>query len=417
MSTPPDQPDQPPEPDEPVTGPTEPMTSGDPLEAGPERPQHEPPPPAAATAAAGAQRRLTRSSSDRVLGGVAGGLGRYFDIDPIIFRIGFVVLTIAGGAGILAYLAAWLFVPEDPIPGEAPVGRNKALTYAGAGVLIIAACVALGPGLFFVGPPLFGFGLLALLGVALWRAAENRGDDGNVVLRRAGLAILLIVVSGVGFLAVGVGAAVGGGAVIAGLVIATGVALCVSAFIGGARWLVLPALIIAIPLGFVAAADIDVDGGIGDRDYRPTSLAEVRDGYSLGIGELRVDLREIDLPAGRTPLELDMGIGSVRVLVPEDVCVASKLRVGAGYARVFDRDSAGLDVDWRQSPTENPGAKRLVIDGNIGVGELQVVHNVTEFNHNWENGHDRPPFDNGFDSDAFGPDNALDRNSGCTEAA
>jgi phage shock protein PspC (stress-responsive transcriptional regulator) len=366
---------------------------------------------------AGAQRRLTRSSSDRVLGGVAGGLGRYFDIDPIIFRIGFVVLTIAGGAGILAYLAAWLFVPEDPIPGEAPVGRNKALTYAGAGVLIIAACVALGPGLFFVGPPLFGFGLLALLGVALWRAAENRGDDGNVVLRRAGLAILLIVVSGVGFLAVGVGAAVGGGAVIAGLVIATGVALCVSAFIGGARWLVLPALIIAIPLGFVAAAGIDVDGGIGDRDYRPTSLAEVRDGYSLGIGELRVDLREIDLPAGRTPLELDMGIGSVRVLVPEDVCVASKLRVGAGYARVFDRDSAGLDVDWRQSPTENPGAKRLVIDGNIGVGELQVVHNVTEFNHNWESGHDRPPFDNGFDSDAFGPDNALDRNSGCTEAA
>jgi phage shock protein PspC (stress-responsive transcriptional regulator) len=417
MSTPPDQPDQPPEPDEPVTGPTEPMTSGDPLEAGPERPQQEPPPPAAATAAAGAQRRLTRSSSDRVLGGVAGGLGRYFDIDPIIFRIGFVVLTIAGGAGILAYLAAWLFVPEDPIPGEAPVGRNKALTYAGAGVLIIAACVALGPGLFFVGPPLFGFGLLALLGVALWRAAENRGDDGNVVLRRAGLAILLIVVSGVGFLAVGVGAAVGGGAVIAGLVIATGVALCVSAFIGGARWLVLPALIIAIPLGFVAAAGIDVDGGIGDRDYRPTSLAEVRDGYSLGIGELRVDLREIDLPAGRTPLELDMGIGSVRVLVPEDVCVASKLRVGAGYARVFDRDSAGLDVDWRQSPTENPGAKRLVIDGNIGVGELQVVHNVTEFNHNWESGHDRPPFDNGFDSDAFGPDNALDRNSGCTEAA
>ena len=108
-----------------MTGPTEPMSSGDPLEAGPERPQQEPPPPAAATAAAGAPRRLTRSSSDRVLGGVAGGLGRYFDIDPIIFRIGFVVLTIAGGAGVLAYLAAWLLVPDDPIPGEAPVGRNQ----------------------------------------------------------------------------------------------------------------------------------------------------------------------------------------------------------------------------------------------------------------------------------------------------
>jgi hypothetical protein len=113
-----------------------------------------------------------------------------------------------------------------------------------------------------------------------------------------------------------------------------------------------------------------------------------------------------------------MGIGSVRVLVPDDVCVASDVRVGAGYARVFDRDSAGLDVDWRQSPTENPGAKRLVIDGNIGLGELQVVHNVTEFNNDgWEHGPDGPQFDNGFDSDVFGPDNALDRNSGCTEAA
>src|SRR5215208_5092049 len=93
-------------------------------------------------------RRLTRSSSDKVVAGVAGGLGRYFDIDPIIFRIGFVVLTIAGGAGILAYLAAWLLVPDDPIPGEAPVGRNKALTWIGVGILTLAACIALGRGLF-----------------------------------------------------------------------------------------------------------------------------------------------------------------------------------------------------------------------------------------------------------------------------
>src|SRR5215213_6298033 len=159
MSTPPAPPDQPPE-------------------QPPEPPTEQPPAPG--------PRRVTRSSSDRVLGGVAGGLGRYFDIDPIIFRIGFVVLTIAGGAGILAYLAAWLLVPDDPIPGEAPMARNRTLTWIGAGILTIAACVALGPGLFFVGPPLFAFGLLALLGVALWRAAENRGDDGNVVLRRAG---------------------------------------------------------------------------------------------------------------------------------------------------------------------------------------------------------------------------------------
>jgi hypothetical protein len=157
-----------------------------------------------------------------------------------------------------------------------------------------------------------------------------------------------------------------------------------------------------------------VDGGVGDRNYRPTSLTELRGGYQLGIGELRVDLRDVDLPAGRTPLKLDIGIGSVRVLVPEDVCVASDVQVGAGYARVFDRDSAGLDVDWRQIPTERPSAKRLMIDGHIGVGELQVVHNVVEFDsRQWRDGQ----LDNGFNSDSFGTDNALDRNSGCMEAA
>src|SRR4051794_5208669 len=193
MTTPPTPPDPPSEPDEPVTGPTEPMSSGDPLEAGPERPQHEPPPPAAASAAATPPRRLTRSSSDRVLGGVAGGLGRYFDIDPIIFRLGFVVLTLAGGAGVIGYAAAWLLVPADPLAGEPAGDRSRALTYLGAGLLAIAALAALGHGLFFAGPPLAALGLIALLGIALWRSVEDRGGDGAAVLRRAVLGLGLIV--------------------------------------------------------------------------------------------------------------------------------------------------------------------------------------------------------------------------------
>jgi phage shock protein PspC (stress-responsive transcriptional regulator) len=97
-------------------------------------------------------RRLTRSSSDKVLAGVAGGLGRYFDIDPIIFRIGFVVLTLAGGAGVLAYLAAWVLVPDDPIPGQEPADRSRAATIAGAAVLALAAVVLLGPWLVLPRP-------------------------------------------------------------------------------------------------------------------------------------------------------------------------------------------------------------------------------------------------------------------------
>ena len=61
-------------------------------------------------------RRLRRSSSNRVLTGVSGGLGRYFGIDPVIFRIGFAVSILLGGFGGLAYLLLSLFVPTDGEP-------------------------------------------------------------------------------------------------------------------------------------------------------------------------------------------------------------------------------------------------------------------------------------------------------------
>jgi phage shock protein C len=63
-------------------------------------------------------RRLTRSGSDRKLAGVAGGLGAYFSVDPMLFRIGFAVATLISGAGALAYLMVLVFVPVDA--DEAP---------------------------------------------------------------------------------------------------------------------------------------------------------------------------------------------------------------------------------------------------------------------------------------------------------
>src|SRR4051812_33615011 len=68
--------------------------------------------PTATMPPADAPRRLRRSASDRMVGGVAGGLGRYFDIDPGLFRIAFVVLVFAGGAGILAYLRLLVITPS-----------------------------------------------------------------------------------------------------------------------------------------------------------------------------------------------------------------------------------------------------------------------------------------------------------------
>jgi phage shock protein PspC (stress-responsive transcriptional regulator) len=59
--------------------------------------------------------RLRLSGTDRKIAGVCGGLGEYFELDPVLFRAAFVVLAFAGGLGILLYLALWLVVP-GPVP-------------------------------------------------------------------------------------------------------------------------------------------------------------------------------------------------------------------------------------------------------------------------------------------------------------
>lgn len=91
--------------------------------------------------------RLTRSRTDKVVGGVAGGLGRYFGVDSVWFRLGFVVFTLAGGSGILAYLIAWIVIPEDTGDGVEPTEPAKPLGPQGS---IIAGIVLVGVGLMLL---------------------------------------------------------------------------------------------------------------------------------------------------------------------------------------------------------------------------------------------------------------------------
>src|SRR3954464_6994790 len=57
--------------------------------------------------------RLRRSRSDRKVAGVAGGLARHLDVDPLVLRVALVVLVFFGGAGLILYAAGWLLVPND----------------------------------------------------------------------------------------------------------------------------------------------------------------------------------------------------------------------------------------------------------------------------------------------------------------
>lgn len=76
-----------------------------------------PPPPSTAPSQA---RLLRRSTDDKVLGGVCGGIARYLGVDTVVIRLLAVVLAIVGGgAGLIAYLIAWIVIPKDQ-PVAAP---------------------------------------------------------------------------------------------------------------------------------------------------------------------------------------------------------------------------------------------------------------------------------------------------------
>lgn len=323
------------------------------------------------------QRRLTRSRDDRVIAGVCGGLGRYFGIDPVIFRIGAVALAFVGGAGLLLYLAALLLMPSEA--GEAVVstggeGRNRALVVAGVVVLLLVAWPFLLGGGFLLAGLGIPLALLVGAGVLVWWLVSGEGPSGDPrdIARRAALGVAVLILCAVIGFGGAFAAAAGPDWIVPALVLAAGAAIVAGAFMKPVRWLVPPALTLALAAGVVAAAGIDLHGGVGEREYRPASSADLKDRYELGVGELVVDLRETDLPAGDVPVELDLGIGEARLIVPEDVCVATSADVGMGNVSVFGRDNSGIDVDFEDAADAAPDTTRVILDAEVGVGEVRV---------------------------------------------
>ena len=138
----------------------------------------------------GSRRRLYRSSDDRIISGVAGGVAEYFDIDPVIVRIALVVLTLAGGAGFVGYIAAWVLLPErdgsvawsggrDWIDGRRGSGRVDArqlgaIALVGIGAVMLLDRIGIGVDGGIAWP-------VALIGggaAVLW-GQRNRSEEGH----------------------------------------------------------------------------------------------------------------------------------------------------------------------------------------------------------------------------------------------
>ena len=87
--------------------------------------------------------RLGRSDRQRMVAGVCGGLGEYFGVDPVWFRIGFVVLALGGGSGFLIYLLMWIIVPTRPAGETQPAFPGSVTGAAVVGsILMVVGTIA-----------------------------------------------------------------------------------------------------------------------------------------------------------------------------------------------------------------------------------------------------------------------------------
>lgn len=263
-------------------------------------------------------KRLERPADDRMIAGVAAGLGRYFDLTPTVFRLAFVVLTLLGGVGILIYIAAVLVMPkegEDSSIFERALAERRQHPGRLVGLGLVALAI-----------------LIALSHVSTWPGA--------------GTAWLIAIVGLVVLLVTGEGRprklAIAGLSVIAVLVAAAAIAIA-TAF----AWF-----------------DVSLGDGVGDHSYAPAGLVDVKPEYKLGIGNLKIDLSSVRGPA---TVKASVGIGELRIIVPDNVPVAVDATVKAGSISALGREDDGRNARVVTV------AGRLHVTARVGAGHIDVV--------------------------------------------
>ena len=162
-------------------------------------------------------------------------------------------------------------------------------------------------------------------------------------------------------------------AVAAGLVTVGG-AIALGAVVGRRVGRLLPFGAVLLAAGAVAAASpVGLSAGIGDKAERPVDSAELERSYEFGIGDFTVDLSDVALPPGTTTVDVELGMGDLLVLVPEDAALDVDVRAAAGQVTVLDETDDGTGAEEHavvQGST--PAAPVLQLDADIGFGHVAV---------------------------------------------
>ncbi len=171
--------------------------------------------------------------------------------------------------------------------------------------------------------------------------------------------------------------------ILAAALLVIGAGLLVGSVLGRGRMLILAGVVLA-PLVIIgqAAPFTAIPGGVwsidadhaGELRRAPTTLAELDPSYRLAAGTVRLDLTGLDLSGQAADLEVEVGAGRIRIIVPDDVEVHATASSGVGTVRLFgERTAGGLGagpVEASYEPDDPRG--RIDLDLATGVGEIRV---------------------------------------------
>ncbi|HWI75411.1 MAG TPA: PspC domain-containing protein, partial [Baekduia sp.] len=253
---------------------------------------------------------LTRATHGRWLGGVCAGIARARGIPAAWVRGAFALAALAGGIGVLAYVACWLIVPaEGDEDGSAGPRAIVTLVLAGAGAVGLVTLGALA-----AAATIFGFG---------W-----------VVVAVAAVVLIAALSSGRRL---------------------------------GPGWALLPVAALVLPSVALAAAGVHVAPQTGDQRFAPATAADLpAGGYRTGLGTMVVDLRHTALPArGRVPLKVEGGVRRTIVALPHDRCVSVSVRY---HVRSFAARAATVLLGRSDTVFDD-----VVVFGHTGYGHRGTV--------------------------------------------
>jgi len=395
-------------------------------------------PAALAAPAAAPRRRLRRSATDRVGAGVAGGLGEYASVDPVLFRVLFAVSAFFGGAGVLAYAVAWAVIPVEgtrhaPVDGWIDgLRRHRVPVWLVAGVaglllwavafswwsprplwpllaLAVVPLLLLGtrdggwrrppPATSWLAesvapaeavhldkaatdaPPAWPTAARAWVGEA--REASRTRRRRSWPLRVAALTTLVgaLTVLGVIDALVGIWLPVYFW-VIGGIALVT---LLAGVVLRRTPWSLLPLLLLgALGTAAFGGTHASLHDGIGQKVWTPATAADLRGDYRLAFGQGVLDLRQVT-PRSAQDLHVVLGAGQVRLLLPDamNATVVTDVRLGdvtvdgdsfAGGGSGPDELRRGVGTNQTIRPPVGATGPAVTIHVSVADGNVSVTH-------------------------------------------